>query len=106
MLRSSKARRCSGVGVVVMVKARRVVGGLDLVGADGGQIGQQGGEAVYRGVVVGAFTAALFRASSERWAGATGLARLAAAAGLSLSWNRIGASDLFHVPADVVGQHA
>jgi len=35
---------------------RRVVGGLDLVGADGGQIGQQGGEAVYRGVVVGAFT--------------------------------------------------
>ena len=38
--------------------------------------------------------AAFVRASSERWAGATGLVRLAAAAGLSLSTNRIGGGRL------------
>ena len=39
--------------------------------------------------------AAFLRAVSERWAAATGLARLAAAAGLSLSTNRIGARAVF-----------
>ena len=38
--------------------------------------------------------AALASASSERWAAATGFARLAAA-GLSLSWKRIGARTCF-----------
>ena len=33
-----------------------VVGGLDVVGADGGQVGEQAGEAVHRGVLGGAFT--------------------------------------------------
>ena len=33
-----------------------VVGGLNLVGAEGGQIGEQAGEAVHRGVILGAFT--------------------------------------------------
>ena len=36
-------------------ECRYVVGGLDVVGADGGQVGEQAGETVYRGVVVGAF---------------------------------------------------
>ena len=39
--------------------------------------------------------AALASAVSERWAAATGLARLAAAAGLSLSTNMIGARACF-----------
>ena len=50
--------------------------------------------------------AAFFSASSERCAGATGSARLAAAVGLSLSVNEDWGQGLFHVPADVVGQHA
>ena len=32
------------------------MGGLDLVGAEGGQVGEQAGEAVYWGVLGGAFT--------------------------------------------------
>ncbi len=41
------------------------------------------------------FREAFFSAGSERWAGATGLVRLARAAGLSWSWNRIGATACF-----------
>ena len=62
-----------------------VVSGLDVVGADGGQVGEQAGEAVYRDAVLVRLRAALVSAASERWAAATGSARLAAAPGLSLS---------------------
>ena len=72
-----------------------VISGLNLVGADGGQIGEQAGEAVYWGVLGGAFAGGLASAASERWAAATGLERLAAPAGLSLSTNRIGARACF-----------
>src|SRR6516165_1049963 len=73
----------------------QVVGGLNLVGADGGQIGEQAGEAVHRVFSVVGLRAALASAASERSAAATGLARLAVAAGLSLSWKRIGARACF-----------
>ena len=45
-----------------------VVGGLDVVGADGGQVGEQAGEAVHRGVVGGAFA----RGFGQRGIGALG----------------------------------
>ena len=72
-----------------------VVVGLDVVGADGGQVGEQAGETVYRVVVLGAFADALASAGSERCAAATGSVRLARAAGLSWSQNKIGARACF-----------
>ena len=51
--RSSKARCWTGVGVVIRVNPGRPLGGLDAVGGDGGQVGQQGGEAVHRRAVGG-----------------------------------------------------
>jgi hypothetical protein len=38
---------------------RHVVGGLDVVGADGGQVGEQAGEAVHWAVVLGVFAGCL-----------------------------------------------
>jgi hypothetical protein len=64
---------------------------LNLVGADGGQVGEQAGEAVHRMVVFGAFARCLGEGFIGALGGGERLARLAAAAGLSLSWNRIGA---------------
>ena len=39
----------------------QIVGGLDEVGADGGQVGDQAGEAVHRCVVFGAFARCLLQ---------------------------------------------
>lgn len=43
---SWKARRCNGVWVI-MVNAGMSSAGLDTVGADGGQVGEQAGGAVH-----------------------------------------------------------
>jgi hypothetical protein len=71
---------------------QRGVGGLDLVEADGAEVGEQGGEAVHRLVDGVCLVAALAWARGERAAGATGLGLAAWAAGLSSSANRAGAS--------------
>jgi len=68
------------------------VGGGDGVRADGAQVAQQGGEAVYGQVTGVCLVAALAAARGERAAGATGLVRVAWAAGLSSSVNKMGAS--------------
>ena len=64
------------------------VGGCDGVQADGGQVGQQGGEAVHREVVIGVLDGCL----GPGLRGATGLGRAAWAVCLSSSVNRTGAS--------------
>ena len=51
-----------------MVNAGVSSAGLDVVGADGGQVGEQAGEAVYRDAVLGAFA----RGFGERLVGALG----------------------------------
>src|SRR6185312_5138968 len=86
-------------------ECRRVVGGLDVVGADGGQVGEQAGEAVYRDAVLGAFA----RGFGERLVGALGrgdgVGAFGGCAGFVVVVEQDGGQGLFHVPADVVGQH-
>src|SRR6185436_7950070 len=83
-----------------------VVGGLNLVGADGGQVGEHGGEAVHRGVLGGAFTRGLGQGVSGALCGCDGGGAFGGGGGFVVvdeqDWGQRG----FHVPADVVGQHA
>src|SRR6476660_2747842 len=83
-----------------------VVGGLDVVGAEGGQVGEQAGEAVHRGVLGGAFTGGF----GQRFIGALscgdGVGAFGGSGGFVVvdeqDWGQGG----FHVPDQVVGQHA
>src|SRR5260370_15437709 len=98
MARSWKARRCSGVGVVVIVNAGMSWAGwmwlAQMVARSASRLVK-----LCTGVLsMVRLRAALASAVWERWAAATGLARLAAAAGLSLSADKVGATACFIVP--------
>ena len=73
---SSKAQRWMGVGVMMTVKAGRLLA-VDAVGCDGGQVLQQSGETVHAPPPVVAFVTVSGRAAGERWARVTGLGRTA-----------------------------
>src|SRR6185503_9100069 len=83
-----------------------VVGGLDLVGAEGGQVGEQAGEAVYGGVLGGAFTRRFGQGLIGALGRGDGVGAFGGRGGFVVvdeqDWGQGG----FHVPADVVGQHA
>ena len=95
--------QCGGAGD--LGECRYVLGGLDLVGADGGQVGEQAGEAVHGVVIVGAFARGLLK----RWVGALcggdGVSAFGGG-GFVVVDKQDWRESLFHVPADDVGQHA
>ena len=88
-----------------MVNAGVSSAGLDVVGADGGQVGEQAGEAVYRDAVLGAFA----RGFGERLVGALGrgdgVGAFGGCAGFVVVVEQDWGQGRFHVPADVIGQH-
>src|SRR5258707_12832337 len=98
MARSSKARCCSGVGVVVIVNAGMSWAGwmwlAQMVARSASRLVK-----LCTGVLsIVRLRAALASAVSERWAAATGLARLAAAAGCAVLTHMIGGRARFLWP--------
>src|SRR5271166_3907640 len=84
---------------------RHVVGGLDVVDADGGQILEQGGEAMHRVVVFGAFAGGFGEGGIGALGRGDGVGALGRSAGFVVVMKQQRGQGLFHVPADVVGQH-
>src|SRR4029077_12646619 len=96
--------QCGGAGD--LGECRQVVGGLDLVGADGGQVGEQAGGAVARGGGGGAFARGFCEGLIGALGRGDGVGAFGGGGGFVVvdeqDWGQGG----FHVPADVVGQNA
>jgi hypothetical protein len=86
-------------------ECRHVVVGLNLVGTDGGQVGQQAGEAVHGGVVVGAFMRGFLECLVRALGGGDGVGPFGCGGGFVVVLEQDWCQGLFHVPAEVVGQH-
>src|SRR5258705_9094970 len=90
-----KARRCSGVGLVIMVKAGVSSAGWIWLAQTVARSASRLVKLCTAVPSVVRLRAALASASSERWAAATGLARLAAAAGVWLLAKKSGGRACF-----------